>query len=239
MTRDQILRSLASSGHAIVKCDPGDVAATALALQSILGPVLPHARSDGSGLVTLRYAAPSSAGYRPIGESCSALHPHTDSPFLEIPPRVVALGCITPAEIGGETTLIDGQTLIRRFESQPDAIDLLTTLEVAVTRDEVCGTFPILSAAPGGKCELRFRHGEGVAVDVPAGLRSLYDAVVAYVADSHNQRLLRLAPGDLLLLDNTRMLHGRLAFQPTSTRHYVRLWYSGTADLRLGATSSR
>ena len=234
MSHERVVSALIASGRSLVKCDPGDVEETALALTTELGHTLSHVRSDALGIVHLKYTEASGEKYHPIGESCSTLLPHTDSPFIESPPRVIGLGCVIPAENGGETTLVDGEALVRHLRLRPNILTMLTAFEVSISRAEVHGSFPVIAPNSSGRLDIRFRHGEGVTVVVPDEIRESYEVILDYISDVSNQETMMLQSGDLLILDNARMLHGRLAFDPSSTREYIRLWYSGSA-LELGA----
>lgn len=234
-TSTTLERAIQEEGRALVRCAPGTLVTRAERFSAILGPVLKsHERAGENGIVHLKYNPRPPGEYQPVGEGCAYLSPHTDSPFRDPSPRVIAMGCLAQAGSGGETTLVDGSDLLRFLEREhTEGLAALMRTPVHITRDQSRRTFCVVTPNAEARLELRYRNDAGVSLEVPDEVRDVVRAIAAYVDDPANQEVVTLAANDLLVLDNTRFLHGRLPFDPASGRHLVRVWYSG-ADLRLG-----
>jgi gamma-butyrobetaine dioxygenase len=154
---------------------------------------VPHGRS---------YA--STAGETPL---------HSDSQrFAGRPPRLQVMLCARAARRGGATTLIDTRALLREIR------DADPPLHAALRRDErripfVFGdvTGPTVDGLAG---EAWFTHS-------PMPPRDELGEWLAPWLRRAPRIVLTLAPGELLVVDNHRMLHGRTAF--TGARAFIRL----------------
>jgi gamma-butyrobetaine dioxygenase len=151
-----------------------------------------------------------------------ALTPHTDNPYRDPVPTVQLLHCHASAAEGGDTVLLDGfraAALLR--EQDPGSFGVLTATPVSFGFDEP-GTAlrawqPLIDLDPRGRIRcVRFNNRSTQT------LRRPYDEVVAFY-DAYRRWAellgrpglavtMRLGPGDCLIFDNTRLLHGRSAF---------------------------
>lgn len=160
---------------------------------------------------------------------------HTDGTYIHLAaPDLVGLLCLRQAAVGGETILIDGREVAaslsataRRILSQPHHFD--TGDQVAKRRTLVR---PILTDAGG---VLRFHYlrryieagHRRAGVPLAAASMAAMDELDRALSRRSLRRVWRLVPGDLLLLDNRRVLHGRRAFANAAAqpgRLLVRLW---------------
>jgi hypothetical protein len=140
---------------------------------------------------------------------------HTDSQtLLGVPPHVQVMACGAPSDEGGENLYLDTWALLARVE-RADA-ELLAALFTTVRRfpfvfGDVCG--PTVSMRGGS---LVFTH---TARPLPE------DAVAARLrpfVESGPVIQVRAAAGDLVVIHNHRVLHGRRAFDDTR-RSFTRL----------------
>jgi gamma-butyrobetaine dioxygenase len=152
------------------------------------------------------------------------LDPHTDNPYRDPVPGVQLLHCLVNETSGGLSTLVDGFAAARALEERnPEAFARLTRTPVRFRyRDEttelVASALPIERDARGGLVAIHFSPRlDFVPLQPPAELDAYYRARRAF------DRLLRspefeirflLAPGELLMMDNRRLLHGRTGFDP-------------------------
>jgi gamma-butyrobetaine dioxygenase/trimethyllysine dioxygenase len=156
-----------------------------------------------------------------LGSTDAAIDLHTDQPFLAEPPRYQLLHAIRRADHGGETLLADGAAAFTYLASQDaEAADVLQRTPVCFHRRQ--HTFdretisPIVSWRDG---RLRVRASSGtlapfqLAFDRMAAWYRAYDAFVRLVRDPAHHFRFTLHPGDVLLYDNHRMLHGRTQFR--------------------------
>ncbi|MDT3441378.1 MULTISPECIES: TauD/TfdA family dioxygenase [unclassified Pseudofrankia] len=154
----------------------------------------------------------------------AALAPHTDNPYRDPAPTVQLLHCLRAAGEGGDTTLIDGFAAASRLRDvDAAAFDTLTRVWLPFRYD---GPTTILTArAPiiaidneGAVTQVRWNDRALQPPEVePDQVAEVYRALAAFAAVVEAPDLavtLRLTPGDCLIFDNTRVLHGRTAFQP-------------------------
>ena len=185
-------------------------------------------------------AAPTNLAY-----TDRALQPHTDNPYRDPAPGLQILACLQSDAPGGETILIDGFKLAERLQSEdPHGFDLVTR---HCTRFAYAGAEGVrLSAkkplielgADGELAAIRFNNRSAAPlVDVPYDAMEDYYAAWRRLADlieAPELRLrFRLAPGELVLLDNLRVLHGREAFVGSGAR-----WLEGCYADRDGLFST-
>jgi len=89
---------------------------------------------------------------------------------------------------------------------------------------ELASDFPVVTLdRDGSPTALHLNNrSKGVPVGEPEDVRDWYDAyfaLLALVDDPGQQIVLRLEPGDLVLFDNERILHGRSGFSGGGARH--------------------
>jgi hypothetical protein len=164
-----------------------------------------------------------------ITECAAAADLHTDSQYRAKPERYVALLVVRPAEDeGGETTLLSGNQLIERLTGTAegrDACDVLRTaqfpfavpISFLADPDKGVSEFiqaPILANEPliryrTDTLARGFELAPSLATD--EALRAttrLSEAIANHPATIQ----FRLETGDVLLVDNHRVLHGRTDF---------------------------
>lgn len=140
---------------------------------------------------------------------------HTDSQlFRGAPPDLQLMFCERPAAAGGDTTLVDGWALLSELEREdPELLSLLFHQLRAIPF--VFGTVfgPTVSLRGGA---LVFTHSPMPLPHDPVAVRVARQ--LARVA------VIRVRPsaGEVLVVDNHRMLHGRTAFEDES-RAFTRL----------------
>ncbi len=158
------------------------------------------------------------------------LDPHTDNPYRDPVPGVQLLHCLVNETSGGQSTLVDGLAAARALEArEPEAFALLSRTPVRFryqddTTELVASALPIERDAAGGITAIHFSPRlDFVPLQPPGELDAYYRARRAF------DRLLRspefeirflLAAGELLMMDNRRLLHGRTGFDPAEgVRH--------------------
>lgn len=171
--------------------------------------------------------------------STTALLPHSEMLYHRWRPDFLLLACSRADHDGAAGTTVAGARA---------ALALLGAVELEVLREHrmACGT------------DLAFRRTDGTSprahvlvVDgVPADPRLAFDRELLEPGDPSARRALRalsealdevtdtvrMRPGDLLILDNARVVHGRTAFTPRWDGHdrwlhrtYARSWPQGPA----------
>jgi gamma-butyrobetaine dioxygenase len=178
---------------------------------------------------------------------------HTDLPARISPPGVQLLHCLINDATEGDSLVSDGLSVsIALRESSPDLHRVLTEQPVefrfaSPTVDYRCEA-PILEYDAGGELH-RVRCNSPLIVPpyLPWERTDLlyraYRAFLATAADRRHLVQLRLRAGDILSLDNHRVLHGRNAFDPSSGARHLRSCYLDhdelTCRLRILARGSR
>jgi hypothetical protein len=140
---------------------------------------------------------------------------HTDSQmFAGVPPAVQIMACVRPAARGGETLLVDGWALLDRVAaSDPDLYRLLfeAPRRIPFVFGDVFG--PTVSRRGGA---LVFTHPPRVPEGDPVAAR------LAPWIDAAPRIERAVGAGEILVVDNHRMLHGRRPFADPAREH-VRL----------------
>lgn len=159
-----------------------------------------------------------------------ALPLHTDLPNQEVPPGFQFLHCLANAADGGGSTFADGFAIAEDLRREdPQAFDLLATVPIPFRfHDEdydIRAREPVITLDRAGKItEIRYNaHIAGIfdmsAAIMPDYYRA-YRAFMTRTRDSRYRLAFRLEPGEMVVFDNRRALHGREAFDPsTGFRH--------------------
>lgn len=173
--------------------------------------------------------------------TAAALTPHTDLPTREYQPGLQLLHCLRNASVGGRAIMVDGYRLAAILsEDEPEAFGLLTRIawtygNRALDTDYRWSSPVIRLDEEGAVEELR------VAPFLRAPLALDFDLVEpAYgalrrfferVADPSLQMRFDYRPGDLLAMDNRRILHGREAYEETAGERWLQGCYGEREEL--------
>lgn len=170
-----------------------------------------------------------------------ALPPHTDLSTREYQPGLQYLHCVANAAEGGDSVLVDGLAVCRRLaEVDAAAWTLLTSRRLPfANRSADCDyrhAGPVIELdAQGEPDTLRFTMWLRAPLAGPIEeARALYRALRSVIRLAEDPSLVfsfRLAPGDLLLMDNRRILHGRRAFSPETGERWLRGCYAERDDV--------
>ena len=163
------------------------------------------------------------------------LEPHTDNPYRDPIPGYIFLHCLHNEVEGGESTLADGFAIADRIRREDaDAFSALTRVRPRFRYDDG----EAILESEGSLIELdrwddvrRVRYSnrsEWVDNDTPEALSQYYRARQLYAgyatSDEHTIRF-KLGPGDMIVMDNYRLLHGRTPFVQTQGIRHLRQGY--------------
>ncbi|MFF9864694.1 TauD/TfdA family dioxygenase [Streptomyces sp. NPDC013953] len=160
---------------------------------------------------------------------------HTDRAGPPGPPRILGLLCVRQAAHGGESLLVSGCTVHDRLLARhPSALPRLYRDFHFGRGDGFDRVYPVFRRR-GNRLLVRYnrhwieRGGREAGAPVSSADSAALDAFDEILADPGSVVRIRLRPGDLLLLDNTSVLHGRTAFtdaadDPRHRRCLVRVW---------------
>lgn len=158
-----------------------------------------------------------------------AISPHTDNPYRDPVPTLQLLHCLSNAADGGDSGLVDGFAAAAALrEHDPAAFEVLTSTKVGYRFDSrdahLEATAPVIGLdASGAIREIRFNNRSmRVPAMGPAEAGTYYRAYRAFaelVDEPTALATFRLAPGDCVIFDNTRLLHARTGFASVGGRH--------------------
>ncbi|MDH6142048.1 gamma-butyrobetaine dioxygenase [Kitasatospora sp. GP30] len=159
--------------------------------------------------------------------TAAAIAPHTDNPYRDPVPTVQLLHCLANEAEGGDSALVDGfqAAALLRAEAPEDFAVLTRTPVPFVYRDrhtELRADRPLITTDGTGRIrEVRLNNRSIGRLDLPDHeLEQFYAAYRRFAEITLRPELqlsFRLAPGDCLVFDNTRLLHARTAFEPGGT----------------------
>lgn len=168
---------------------------------------------------------PNNLAYTNLG-----LQAHTDNPYRDPVPTLQLLACLENTVDGGDSIVVDGFAVAARLQKEnPRGFDLLSNycarFEYAGSKGvRLTSKRPMIELGPDGELiAIRFNNRSAAPlVDVP--YEAMEDYYAAYrrfaelVEDPSMQVTFKLAPGELFIVDNTRVLHARKAFSGSGKR---------------------
>lgn len=150
------------------------------------------------------------------------LRPHTDGTYAHDAPGLQLLHCLFFDGEGGETTIVDGFRVADEIRAAtPRLHEVLST--VAIPGQYIGDGVHLMSARPvlrhdhsSRLVQVSFNNSDRAPFLLPAGeMIELYEALRAFDLALNDERFQWshvLRPGEALLFDNWRVLHGRAAY---------------------------
>jgi alpha-ketoglutarate-dependent taurine dioxygenase len=209
-------------------------------LGRLFGNSVVHDRADARGLVVVAELS----GYGEFVGASSGPHlMHTGGTFMpwKDVPRIVLLQCEKQARVGGRSMLSSGAAAFRYLQkNEPEALKLLMDPQVFSVRRSARGVGQFGDTGVSGKAVfdtqqlgngniwLTFRFdGEIKLVLQPDAAHEAYDKLLNFFNRSENQIDFKLQPNQIMVCDNTSVVHARTAFQAGSGRKLNRLQLDG------------
>lgn len=151
------------------------------------------------------------------------LEPHTDTCWRTSLSGLVYMHCLEAHDTGGESILLDGFWVLNRFrEEERDAFNLLTNAIIPFKSkvpngDDWRSQGRLISVDfEGDICGMRYSAGSIDWDRLPAHADHPLRLAIRKLADRLNHETtwmrIQLRPGEMLVIDNHRVLHGRTAF---------------------------
>ena len=163
------------------------------------------------------------------------LAPHTDNPYRNPVPCIQILHCIINEVKGGFSTLVDGYTVSEILKKEnPEFYDILTKVKVRfkfIDKDVVLEDWSELIKLDENKNfkQVRFSPRLDYVPILEKKELDLYYKARKKISDLYNSAKFRiefkLEQGDLLMMDNHRLLHGRTEFDVNEGNRFLQGCY--------------
>ncbi|MDZ7749901.1 MAG: TauD/TfdA family dioxygenase [Halofilum sp. (in: g-proteobacteria)] len=223
----ELLEQLRRHAFVVVRNVPADMDGVGAVVERI-GPMR---RTNWGGIADVK-AIPDAYD---LTMTTRALEPHTDNPYREPVPGYIFLHCLVNDAEGGDSTITDGFRVAEELRrNAPEELDALTRVRpdfTYVDDDTILeNSGPLIELDPRGRVrQLRMSNRtDAVAPGDPALLDTYYRArrrLTDLVNDPAYQLRFKLGPGDLLIMDNYRLLHGRTGYRPGTGHRHMRQCY--------------
>ena len=168
---------------------------------------------------------PTNLAYTNLG-----LQAHTDNPYRDPVPTLQLLHCLENSVEGGESIVIDGfKAAMRLKERDPEGFGLLSRYRArfeyaGASGVKLAARRPVIELSPDGELiAIRFNNRSAAPLlDVPyEHMEAYYGALRQFaliIEDPAMAVQFRLKPGELFIVDNTRVLHARKPFAGSGSR---------------------
>ena len=168
---------------------------------------------------------PNNLAYTNLG-----LQAHTDNPYRDPVPTLQILACLENSVEGGDSIVVDGFSVVERLKAEnPRGFDLLSGHAARFAYEGAAGVRlrskrPMIELGPDGELiAIRFNNRSLAATtDVPYDDMSDYYAAyrrfAELIEDPAMEVSFKLKPGELFIVDNTRVLHARKSFSGSGKR---------------------
>jgi alpha-ketoglutarate-dependent taurine dioxygenase len=177
---------------------------------------------------------PTNLAYTGLG-----LGAHTDNPYREPTPTLQLLHCLASSADGGENTLVDA---FRVVEDLPrDDLELLAATPIrfryADAATDLEAETPVISLDARGTVEaVHYNTRSAQAFRMPEdAVGRYYEAYQRFgrMLEGAEYRIrFKLAPGDLFIVDNLRVLHGRMGYEASGGERHLQGCYADRDGLR-------
>jgi len=210
------LAALARDGIALVKGSPVEPA-TVCAIAETFGFV--RVTNYGALFDVISVENPTNMAFTSAG-----LMVHTDNPYRDPVPGLQLLHCLENDTEGGGSLFVDGfQAAERLRREDPEAFRILATTWLPFRfRDasvDLQARAPLITTDDRDRVvTIRYNNRSIAPADIPApdlpGFYSAYRKFSSFLRHPEVEATLRLEPGDCVIFDNMRVLHGRKTFTP-------------------------
>ena len=164
-----------------------------------------------------------------------ALAPHTDNPYRNPVPCIQILHCIENEVNGGYSTLVDGFTVTEKLKNEyPDYYKILTEIKVRyqfIDQDVFLEDWAEMIKLDENQNfkQVRFSPRLDFVPLMDRDKLNLYYSARNKISELYNSDKYRiefkLMPGDLLMMDNHRLLHGRTSYDANEGNRFLQGCY--------------
>ena len=163
------------------------------------------------------------------------LAPHTDNPYRNPVPCIQMLHCIENNVSGGFSTLVDGYTVTEKLKKKfSDYYKILTEVKVRfqfIDQSVVLEDWSEMIQLDeiGDFKQVRFSPRLDFVPLIDKDKLELYYSARKKISELYNSDKYRiefkLSPGDLLMMDNHRLLHGRTSYDANEGNRFLQGCY--------------
>ncbi len=167
---------------------------------------------------------PNNLAYTNLG-----LGSHTDNPYRDPVPSVQLLHCLESSTKGGDSILVDGfkaASILREESSENFSILTNNWINFRFSDDntDLRSRVPMIELNDKNEIiKVRYNNRSIDTINLPKDkMRAFYKAYRHWSEVIERDELkvqFKLSEGDLMLLDNTRVMHARTEFSQTGKRH--------------------
>jgi gamma-butyrobetaine hydroxylase len=177
---------------------------------------------------------PTNLAYTGLG-----LGAHTDNPYREPTPTLQLLHCLASSADGGENTLVDAFRVAQ--DLQRDDFELLARTPLrfryADAETELEAETPVISLDARGEVQaVHYNTRSAQAFRLPEdAVGRYYEAYLRFgrMLEGPAYRIqFKLGAGDLFIVDNLRVLHGRTGYAATDGERHLQGCYADRDGLR-------
>jgi gamma-butyrobetaine dioxygenase len=170
-----------------------------------------------------------------LANTALGLGVHSDNPYRDPTPGVQLLHCLVSDAPGGDSLLVDGFAAAEQLRQwAPEQFELLTLVPASfrfADKDaDLQARTPLISVDFEGRLTaVHFNNRSFAGIDVPVDMvepwYEAYRNFAQILKQPERELIFRLAPGDLLVMQNERALHGRTAFDANLGRRHLQGCY--------------
>lgn len=191
-----------------------------------------YVRETNFGRLFEVYSRPGSndLAYRPV-----SLGAHTDNPYREPVPGIQLLHCLVNETTGGWSTLVDSLSAAEALrEEDPAGLELLASTPVRFrfidANEELIERRPIVQRDVGGRMtgvhySPRLDYLPLLDADTTRRFQRARRRLSELFADPRFELRFPLLAGELMMFNNSRVLHGRTAFDPNEGHRHLQGCY--------------
>jgi gamma-butyrobetaine hydroxylase len=177
---------------------------------------------------------PTNLAYTGLG-----LGAHTDNPYRDPTPTLQLLHCLASSADGGENTLVDSFRVAQDLADED--FELLSSCAVAFrysdAETDLDSEVPVITADVNGDVQsvhynTRSAQPFRLPEDVMGEFYAAYQRFGRMLESSDYRIQFKLAPGDLFIVDNQRVLHGRTGYAASGGERHLQGCYADRDGLR-------
>lgn len=202
-----------------------------LGLSRYFGKIVFHEHSDQDGIVKVKIKEGCS---KYINTTSNAILSHTDGSFLPTPPKVIALQAKIVADQGGVTSLVDAKKIYDYLADEYCQLlpSLFTWNAMTINRNGKQASHPIFKDN-GSQTYMIFRGDNIANIKIKPDVLPGFRLIQKFISNPYHQLKIKLQPNQILVCDNTRILHGRTSFKKQYKRELNRIWFDGYGKANL------